>query len=259
MRVYKPIVDADKPLPMVLFIHGGGWFAGNLETEDRTARMVCSGTPAWVISVDYRCNVDVPLEDEIEDCYLAFEWARSRAEAHGADPEKMVIWGGSAGGALAAAVAYRLVREGKGDHIAGLVSMNGLHCHPDATPAEYRHLMTSYVDNAGPLPLVSGDDTIGLYKYRQIEPPNTDIKIFPAAGGASAVKGFPPTYIITSDNDASRDDGTVFAAALKDAGVKVKLDNIKGFAHYFWTFPLAKANADFWEKLCSGIWWTLEQ
>ena len=259
VRAYKPIVEADKPLPMILFIHGGGWFAGNLETEDRTARMVCSGVPAWVISVDYRCNVDVPLEDEVEDCYLAFEWARSRAEAHGADPNKMVIWGGSAGGALAAAVAYRLVQEGKGDQIAGLVSMNGLHCHPDATPAEYKHLMTSYVDNAGPLPLVSGKDTFGLYKHRNIEPPNTDIKIFPAAGGAEAVKGFPPTYIITSDNDASRDDGTVFGAALKDAGVKVKLDNIKGFAHYFWTFPLAKANADFWEKLCSGISWTLEQ
>ena len=160
---------------------------------------------------------------------------------------------------MAAAVAYKLVQEGKGDYIAGLVSMNGLHCHPDATPAEYKHLMTSYVDNAGPLPLVSGDDTLGLYTYRNIEPPNTDTKIFPAAGGASAVKGFPPTYIVTSDNDASRDDGTVFAAALKDAGVPVKLDNIKGFAHYFWTFPLAKANAHFWSKLYDGIKWTLEQ
>ena len=136
--------------------------------------------------------------------------------------------------------------------------MNSLHLHPDATPEQYKHLNTSYKDNAGPLPFVSGDDTMGLYKHWNIEPPNTDLKIFPAAGGAEYVKGFPPTYVITSDNDASRDDGTVFAAALKDAGVRVKHDNIKGFAHYFWSFPLPKANANFWQKLTDGIRWTLK-
>ena len=244
-------------LPMIIFAHGGGWFAGNLETEDRTCRIICSNVPAWVISVDYRCNFDVPLKDMVDDLYSAFEWARGRAAAHGADPEKIVLWGGSAAATIAAAVIYRLIQEGKGSQVAGFVSMNPLHLHPDATPPEYKHLMTSYKDNAGPLPFVSGHDTLELYKYRDIEPPNTDIAIFPAAGGADAVKGFPPTYIITSDNDASRDDGTVFEAALKDAGVKVKRDNIKGFAHYFWIFDMPKANADFWDKLSGGIRWTL--
>ena len=70
LRVYKPLIETTEPLPMVVFIHGGGWFAGNLDTEDRTARVMCTGVPAWVVSVDYRCGVDVPLEDEVEDCYL---------------------------------------------------------------------------------------------------------------------------------------------------------------------------------------------
>lgn len=258
VRVYKP-TGHEGPLPLVLFIHGGGWFAGNLDTEDRTCRMVCSMLPAWIVSVDYRCDVDVPLEYEVDDCYAAFEWAVSRAAAHGADPNKIVVWGGSAGGVLATAIVYRLVRAGKGDQVAGLCCMNPLQLHPDATPEKYRHLNTSYVDNAGFLPFVSGHDTLQLYKMRDIEPPHTDIKIFPAAGGPEAVCGFPPTYIITSDNDASRDDGTIFEAVLRDAGTKVKRDNIKGLAHYFWVFDLPKANADFWTKLSEGIRWTFSQ
>ena len=256
VRVYRP-GGHDGPLPLILFCHGGGWFAGNLNTEDRTCRMVCSMLPAWVVSVDYRCDFDVPLVDQVDDCYAAFEWAVSRATAHGADPSKIVVWGGSAGGALAIAVVYRLVQSGKRNQVAGLCCMNTLSLHPDATPEKYKRLMTSYIDNAGFLPLVSGHDTLGLYSQREIEPPNTDINLFPAAGGPEAVRGFPPTYIITSDNDASRDDGTVLEAMLKDAKVKVKRDNIKGLAHYFWVFNLPKANADFWSKLCGGIIWTL--
>ena len=257
VRTYKPTVSRDSPLPLIFFCHGGGWFAGNLDTEDRTCRIVCSTVRAWVVSVDYRCGFTVPLEHMVDDCYSAFEWAHSRATESGADPHKSVVWGGSAGGALAIAVVWRLVQTGKTP--AGLCAMNGTALHPDATPEKYKHLNTSYVDNAGPLPFVSGRDTIQLYKHRNVEPPNTDISIFPAAGGPDAVSGFPPTYLITSDNDASRDDGTVFEAVLRDAGVRVKRENIMGLAHYFWSFDLPKANANFWSKLCAGIRWTLEE
>ena len=258
IRAYEPDAHAE-PLPLVLFIHGGGWFAGNLDTEDRTCRMICNMLPASVISVGYRCDIDVPLEHEIEDCYTAFEWARSHAPDYGADPDRIVVVGGSAGAALAAAVVHRLVQSGKGGEVAGLCSMNGLHLHPDAVPREYKHRSTSYVDNAGFLPFVSGHDTLQLYAERGIDTSQLDITIFPAAGGPDAVRGFPPTYIITSDNDASRDDGTVFEAVLRDAGVIVKRDNVKGLAHYFWVFNLPKANADFWSSICRGISWTLGQ
>lgn len=233
-------------------------FAGNLETEDRTCALVCGSVPAWVVSVEYACNFDVPLEKQVDDCYKAFVWARSRAESHGVDPNKMIIWGGSAGGVLAIATVARLIREGKGDQIAGLVSMCGLALHPEATPKEYKHLMTSYVDNAGPLPFVSGQDTLDLYKQRDIEPPNTDVNIFPVAGGAEHLRGFPPTYLITADNDASRDDGTVLEAILKDAGVRVKADRFAGLAHYFWVFPLPKVNQKFWQSLAEGFRWCLK-
>lgn len=257
VRAYKPIEAQGSAVPLILFIHGGGWFAGNLDTEDRTARMVCSMVPAWVVSVDYICGFEATLHEKVDDCCKAFEWAYGRAADHGCDPSKMVIWGGSAGGALATALVYRLVQEGKGDQVAGLVSMNGLALHPDATPSEYKNLMTSYVENAGPLPFISGDDGMELYRFFNLGPPNTDFRLFPAAGGAKAVRGFPSTYIITSDNDAARDDGTVLEAVLRDAGVSVKRDNVMGLAHYFWIFPLPKVNEKFWNSLTKGIRWTL--
>ena len=258
VRVYKPTTSAPQSLPLVLFIHGGGWFAGNLETEDRTCRMLCGLADSLVVSVEYRCGFDVPLETEVQDCVKAFSWAREQAAELRADPKKLVVLGGSAGGALAVSAVYQLIKAGKGDQIAGLVCMNGLSVLPEATPPGYKHLMKSYEENDGPLPFVSGKDTFGVYEHRKITADNINTDIFPTAGGPQAMRGFPATYIVTSDNDASRDDGTVLEAVLKDAGVRVKRDNFVGLAHYFWTFPLPKANERFWESLIGGIRWTLE-
>ena len=61
-----------------------------------------------------------------------------------------------------------------------------------------------------------------------------NIDWFPLAGGADALKGFPRTYIINTDKEALRDDGRVLEAALNDAGVPVKRDNLPGLPHYFW-------------------------
>ena len=67
VRMYLPGGPEGTPLPLVLFSHGGGWFAGNLDTEDRTCRMVSPAVPALVLSVDYRCGFYVPLKDMVDD------------------------------------------------------------------------------------------------------------------------------------------------------------------------------------------------
>ena len=194
----------------------------------------------------------------IDDLHAAFNWAHGRAAEHGADPGKIILWGGSAGGCLVVALAYRLVKEGRGGEVKGLVTMNGSALHPDATPPEYKELNTSFVENDGPLPFVSGRDALGVFEERRLVPPNVDIALFPAAGGAAAVKGFPATYLISSGNDAMRDDGAVLEAELRDAGVRVKREVVPGLGHYFWVFDLPRANERFWESVVGGMKWTLE-
>ncbi|KAK5164035.1 uncharacterized protein LTR77_010126 [Saxophila tyrrhenica] len=260
VRIYTPTHPSSSPTaasPLILFAHGGGWFAGNLETEDRSCRILSSRTSSVIVSVDYRCGFGVPLQSMVDDLYAAFTWSRSNATTLGADAGKVVFWGGSAGGALIVALAYRLVQEGRGAAIKGLLCMNTIVLHPSATPEAYIHLMRSYEENDGPLPFVAGKDTLKLYKSRDLEPPNTPIALFPTAYGPGAMKGFPPTWIITSGNDASRDDGTVLEAVLRDAGVRVKMENVEGLAHYFWVFDLPKANERFWDAMVGGVAWVL--
>lgn len=119
--------------------------------------------------------------------------------------------------------------------------------------------MRSCSGNDGPLPLVAGEDTLRLYQYRGLGPPDTDVTLFLVTGGPKAVRGFPKTWIITSGNDASRDDGTILEAVLTDAGAGVKRENVEGLAHYFWIFNLPKANERFWDALVAGGEWVMEK
>lgn len=137
--------------------------------------------------------------------------------------------------------------------------MNPIALHPESTPGPYKHLMRSYEENDGPLPFVAGKGTLRLYEYRELEPPSADEALFPVTGGPEALRGFPRTWVITSGNDASRDDGTVLEAVLRDAGVSVKRENVDGLAHYFWVFNLPKANERFWDSMTGAIKWVLEQ
>lgn len=251
-------MSTSEPLPLIIFVHGGGFFAGDLDTEDYTCRTLCSNTPSLVLSLEYQTGWTLPISHSIEDCYNATLWAHSHASTCGADPKKIVIVGGSAEAAIATATMYKLVQNGHGDNVTGFVSMNGLHCHPEAVPSAYSHLMTSYTTNSGTLPFVAGHHTLLRYEVLDMQPPNTDYSLFPAAGGPDYLRGFPRTFILTSENDASRDDGTVFEAELRDAGVQADLYCFKGLAHHFWHFPLKKAGEEFRQKLVEGVRWTLE-
>ena len=170
-----------------------------------------------------------------------------------------MIWGGSAGGALAISVAYKLVSSGQRSRIHGVISMAGMSLYPDACPPEYKHLHTATVENGGPVPIVSWKDCLLVYEATGCLPPYHDASWFPQAIGSEAFRDFPPTYIINTDLECLRDDGTVLEAELNDAGCKVKRDVMEGFPHYFWCFPIEKGGRAFRQKLVDGIKWVLER
>lgn len=184
--------------------------------------------------------------------------AHERADPLGADRKRCVIWGGSAGGALAVSVAYRLVSSGQKGKLAGLVAVEPMCLYPDACPTQYKHLHRSYIENGGPVPLVTWQDCVGAYTLLGSMPPYNDPSWFPISMGSDAMKHFPPTYIINTDKEVMRDDGKVLEHELKDAGVPVKRDVMMGLPHYFWIFPLEKAGASFRSKLVGGFQWILE-
>jgi acetyl esterase len=107
-RVYR--MGAAKA-PTVVFFHGGGWVAGDLETHDRQARYLAIETGAVVVSIDYRRPPEVRFPGAFEDAFSALRDVVARIAEFGSDPSRVGIAGDSAGGNLAAAAASGLSRR----------------------------------------------------------------------------------------------------------------------------------------------------
>src|SRR6185312_8189942 len=116
IRVYRPAADSDTPLPVVVFIHGGGWAVGDLDTYDGIARRHVVGADAIVVSVDYRLAPEHPYPAAVDDAWAATRWAAEHADEMGADANRLAVAGDSAGGNLAAVVA-QLARDAGGPAI----------------------------------------------------------------------------------------------------------------------------------------------
>ena len=137
--------------------------------------------------------------------------------------------------------------------------MGGMFIHPAAVPSRYRNLHTSYADNSGDIPVVTGDNMRLAYQMFVGEDQIGNVRWFPVANAPKSLIGFPKTYIVNTDLEACRDDGTVLEAAVKDNGIEVKRDVVPALPHYFWVFPIDKAGRAFREMLAEGIRWVLGQ
>lgn len=104
VRVYRP-TKADAAMPGVLYIHGGGFCVGSIESEHRGAADTSARTGGVVVSVDYRLAPEDPFPAGIEDCYASLLWMTDNAPELGIDLERVAVIGGSAGGGLAAGIA----------------------------------------------------------------------------------------------------------------------------------------------------------
>ena len=112
VRIYRP-VDASDALPGIYFIHGGGMVLGDIAGEDATAAMLCAEIGAVVVSVEYRLAPEHPHPAPVEDCYAGLVWTANNAAALGIDPDRLALYGGSAGGGLTLGTAL-LARDRQG-------------------------------------------------------------------------------------------------------------------------------------------------
>ena len=212
LRLYRPHTEA--VLPVLVYIHGGGWTIGDLDTHDVLCRQLCAGAGVAVVAVDYGLGPEVRFPGAVDDCVQATRWVRTHAAELGVDPTRMAVGGDSAGGNLAAVVALTLRdSDSAGD-----------------PPLAYQLLIYPATDMRAVAPSHSTNgqgylltrDSIAYYRGHYIEHPAdwADWRASPLL--AADLTRLPPALVLTAGYDPLRDEGRQYADALSAAGNRVE-------------------------------------
>jgi acetyl esterase len=234
VRIYTPMDHLPAGAPCLVWLHGGGFIGGDLDMHeaDWTAREVCAGAGAVVVSVDYRLAVGgvcypVPHDDTV----AAVTWIRGRADDLGVDPSRISIGGASAGGNLAAGAALKL-RDRDGWVPAALVLVYAV-LHARIPPASAS--LAAALAELPPLFRVAPEKDKTL-EENYLGGPLSSADGYAFAAGA-ILDGLSPTLVLNAEYDHLRASGEAFAAAMALAGVDVRQVTIRGMLHGFLSLP----------------------
>jgi acetyl esterase/lipase len=219
IRMYGP-ESAGSHAPAILWLHSGGFVAGSVEAEDSLCLDMASEVGARVFSVDYRLAPEHPFPAALDDAQRALRWLRDSAARLGLDPQRIVVAGQSAGGALAAALVLRTVHQG-GPAIAFQLLI---------APVLDDRLDTSSMRTFVDAPLWNRPAAELSWRY-YLGAGRGDVSPYAAPARAHRLAGLPPTYIGTSEVDPVRDEGILYALRLAEAGVSVELHHFPGTFH----------------------------
>jgi acetyl esterase len=215
LRLYTPPALAGvAAAPLLLYLHGGGWVIGDLDTHDTACRELALGAAARVLSVHYRLAPEHPFPAAFDDAVAALAWVRAHAAEIGVDPARIAVGGDSAGGNLAAALAL----ADRDARTAGRVPAPALCFQLLIYPAtDMRAVAPSHTHNGQGYSLTR--ESLAYYRGHYVPEPArwTDWRASPLL--AASLAGLPPTLVLTAGYDPLRDEGRQYADALSAAGV----------------------------------------
>ncbi|MEM7734846.1 MAG: alpha/beta hydrolase [Deinococcota bacterium] len=223
LRIYRPQGNFDA-LPIVVFIHGGGWVRCSLDTHDTICRALCQRTPCLVVSVDYRLAPEHPFPAGLEDAYRASLWVEDNARALGGDPSKIAICGDSSGGNLAAVTAQKARDDGKPIFCFQLL-VYPVTDYEFETPS-FKTFAEGY-----------GLTTERMRWYWHLYASPEDARSAQSSPLQGDVRNLPPTHIITAACDPLCDQAEAYGHKLREAGVAVTMKRYDGLIHGFWSMP----------------------
>lgn len=214
VRIYRP----HPAQGAIVWMHGGGFVMGDLETEHPAAMLVADGAGAVLISVGYRRAPEHRFPAAVDDAYAALTWTAEHAGELGIDPDRIAVGGTSAGGGLAAAVALR-ARDQQGPPIR-LQVLN--------MPTLDDRLETWSARNFTDTPNADRNKIAASWRHYLGSAPASP---YAAPARAEDLSGLPPAYIATAEFDPLRDEGVCYALRLLQARVSVELHQWPGTFH----------------------------
>jgi acetyl esterase len=222
-RLYHP--EPGRKLPLLVYIHGGGWVGGGLDIADRPCRRLAVTADYAIVSIDYRRAPETKFPGPLNDCISAVRWLSANSQELGTDGT-VVLMGDGAGGNLAAATTQRLCAEGDSAIRSQIL------LYPAMAPASLTRF-SSYTRYAHG-PLITKADADWFWDHYL--PTDAD-RTHPAASPllAKDLSGVARAMIVVAELDVLRDEGIAYAERLREADVEAELVIYQGAAHGFWS------------------------
>ena len=211
LRLYTPVSPAASPRPALVYLHGGGWVIGDLETHDAVCRRLCHDAGMLVIAVDYRRAPEHPFPAAPDDAEAAVRWAAAHAAELGCDPARLAVAGDSAGAQLAAVAAMRVAGDVPLRGL-GLIYPPALH-HGETLPSRSENGEGKFLTASAMVWFM--DAYLGTDAAMAWHP---EVALL----HAPRLDALPPTWIATLGHDPLRDEGIALAGAIARAGVDVE-------------------------------------
>ncbi|PQP80177.1 lipase [Paenibacillus sp. PCH8] len=223
IRIYKPLHQGNRRLPVLLWIHGGGYILGSPEADDVLCIDVVETADCIVVSPDYRLAPEHPYPAGLEDCYATLQWIVESAAELGIHVNRIAVGGASAGGGLAAALTL-MARDLNGPEICFQMPLYPMIDHRNVTPSSYEITHPAVWNRANNL--VAWQMYLGQ-EYA------SDVPAHAAPAHATDLTRLPPAYICIGQLDPFRDETLDYAARLAQAGIPVELHVYPGCYHAF--------------------------
>ena len=240
LRLYRPHAS-EEALPVLLYLHGGGWTIGDLDTHDVLCRQLAREAGCAVVAVDYRMGPEHRFPAAVDDCVEAFRWVLAQAPDLHLDPRRTAVGGDSAGGNLAAALC--LVQRDAGQPLPAFQLL----IYP---ATDMRAVAPSHTTNGQGYMLTN--DSIAWYRGNYIADAAqwTDWRASPLLAASHA--GLPPALVLTAGFDPLRDEGLQYANALSAAGVPTQYVCFERQIHGFITMSRVIEEAHTAVALCGA-------
>jgi acetyl esterase len=216
-RLYAPSGDR---LPVMLYLHGGGFTIGNLVTHDALCRQLALRSGAAVLALGYRLAPEHRFPTAVDDCWSAMEWLALQGAEIGLDGSRLAVGGDSAGGTLAAVAALRARDIGLPLRLQVLITPGTAACADMPSHATYArgHLLEA-------------SDLAWFYAQYIQERDRQDWRFAPLH--APTLEGAAPACMVLAECDPLVDEGLAYAGRLRAAGVRVDAHLHRGVTHDF--------------------------
>lgn len=240
VRVYRP--SQARGLPVAIYLHGGGWVFGDLDSADHACRRLCTDAGVVVVSVGYRLAPEHRFPAALDDCLAAIDWVRHVGASLGFDASSIALVGDSAGANLATAATLRC-RDSGGDPVRLQVLIYPVTGTPwDEHP--------SYLENSGLFP---SDAAMEFFVDCYVAGDDDLVNPYCVPDRAADLSGLPQALVVTAEGDPLRDEGEAYGRRLTEAGVRCEVVRYDAMIHGFYAMDAALAPARDAQRKVAGL------